>query len=267
MAYSYQPSIQSNYLLTGHFEQEVERKLMEWLIREKGQPVRTARLLWKKIKETLESRSARSPCSEEVVIWSAVQRIADEELIKLKAAMDKNFGLTEDAFSDLADSLRGGDDGLFEQIFLQHFESCMSYLKRQYKATHEDAYDASMHTLLEFHHRIRDGKIQYGNLRFLFTRMAGQYYFKWIKKENLTTELSDLDLADPPEDVDPEMLAVLDKAWNLLCDKCRGLLKAFYYDKKTLAEIAEAQEKDPAAIRKQKQRCVEKLRDSFTQQS
>ena len=124
-----------------------------------------------------------------------------------------------------------------------------------------------MHTLLEFHHRIRDGKIQYGNLRFLFTRMAGQYYFKWIKKENLTTELSDLDLADPPEDVDPEMLAVLDKAWNLLCDKCRGLLKAFYYDKKTLAEIAEAQDKDPAAIRKQKQRCVEKLRDSFTQQS
>lgn len=265
MTVLYQPSIPDNGASLRQFEQTAEQRLADWLTRERGQSARLATLLWKKIRDSVEIRFVKTQVYEENVIWTAVQRYADEELVKLQAAMDKNFGLTEDVFSDLADHLKSGDDGLFEQIFLQHFESCRNYLKRQFGASHEDAYDATMHTLLEFHHRIRDGKIQYGNLRFLFTRMAGQFYFKWIKKENLKTELGDVDIPDETDQLDPETLSTLDKAWDRLCDSCRSLLKAFYYDKKSLIDLAPQVGKEPAALRKQKQRCIEKLRDIFTQ--
>ncbi len=265
MTVLYQPSIPENTAPLRQFEQTAEQRLADWLTRERGQPARLASLLWKKIRDSVEIRFAKTQVYEEIVIWTAVQRYADEELVKLQAAMDKNFGLTEDVFSELTVCLRNGDETLFGQIFLQHFESCMNYLKRQYGAGHEDAYDASMQTLLEFHHRIRDGKIQYGNLRFLFTKMAGQFYLKWIKKENLKTDLNEIDLPDEPDQLDAETLTVLDKAWGRLCDNCRDLLKAFYYDKKPLAELASERDKEPAALRKQKQRCIEKLRDIFTQ--
>ncbi|MEM9848675.1 MAG: sigma-70 family RNA polymerase sigma factor [Bacteroidota bacterium] len=178
--------------------------------------------------------------------------------------MDKNFGLTKAQFDTLLSALQDGDEQLFEQVFLSHFDSCMQYLMRNYKASHSDAYDVTMDTLLVFHKRMKAGKIAYGNLRFLFTQMAGQHYRRWMKKVPVAKEAEDLLGVDLPElSLEQTDLQIFDEAWEDLGDHCKTLLKAFYYDNVSLNTVALQLDKKPAAIRKQKQRCVEKLRVLF----
>jgi len=212
------------------------------------------------------SLKAQFPLKEywkEKELWKEFRKIVHLQQYKLKKRMDKNFGLSEISFKVMLKELNEGNDALFEKIFLTHFKSCQVYLQRNYKASNEDAYDATMNTLIEFHDRLKAGKVTYGNLRFLFTRMAGQVYLKWIKKENITTSIGEIDLPETFDELDEESFKILNKAWDQLCENCQALLKSFYHEGIALNQLAESMEKSHSAVRKQKQRCVEKLRDLF----
>jgi len=176
---------------------------------------------------------------------------------------EKNFGLSANAFQALVIALKAEDETLYEKIFLAHFQDCMKYLQRKFQASQEDAYDATMDAMVVFCNRLKADKIQYGNLRFLFTQIAGQIYIRWIKKEQLNTNIEKVDLPAPAATIDKEALLLLNKAWAMLGEKCANLLKDFYYGGITLNEIALQSEKSPATIRKQKQRCVDQLRNLF----
>jgi len=174
---------------------------------------------------------------------------------------DKNFGLSEAAFKDLQSKLRTGDEQLFEHIFLRHFEPCLKYVVSEDKAPEDVAYDATMDAFLTFRMKVAQGKINYGNLRFLLTRMARQHYYKRAKKENSVS----LDLIQPPSET-PDMelgdstVELLQKGWKSLGEKCQKLLYAFYYLNQELKDIAAKTNRKPEALRKQKQRCLEQLR-------
>lgn len=200
---------------------------------------------------------------KEKKLWKEFRKIVLRQQYKLQKRMDKNFGLSETSFKVLLKELKEDNDTLFEKIFLTHFKSCQVYLQRNYNASSEDAYDATMNTLIEFQERLKADKITYGNLRFLFTRMAGQVYLKWIKKENITTAIGELDIPEAKEELDEESFMILNKAWDKLCGSCKDLLKSFYYEGTPLNQLAKNLDKSHAAVRKQKQRCVEKLRDLF----
>lgn len=195
--------------------------------------------------------------------WEDIGEFADLHLRKLEKLMDKNFGLTPVSFDQMSAQLRAGDDTLFERIFLSHFEHCIGYLRKYCGAGEADAYDSTMDTLLEFHRRLIAQKISYGNLRFLFTRMAKQIYLKRKKQHIGSATVEGLELWEEETGPDPEELRLLEVAWAKLCEDCRDLLKQFYYGGVSLKEIAGADARKPAAVRKQKQRCVEKLRNLF----
>ncbi|MCG8326954.1 MAG: hypothetical protein MI974_04670 [Chitinophagales bacterium] len=194
-------------------------------------------------------------------------RIDDNTSEMPDPALIKNFGLTAEEFDRLVNQLRRGNEDLFQAIFLAHFEDCMKYLSQRYGLQHEKAYDITMDALLLFRKRLLENKIHYGNIRFLFTQMASQLYLKELKRPSAKAEVSELQdlLYEETEYFDDEILSILNKAWDKLCDDCRGLLKRFYYHKSSLKEIAQEQQKNAAALRKQKQRCVEKLRQHFNQ--
>ena len=197
------------------------------------------------------------------VFQAASINIVARETNKFKRLMDKNFGLSEDSFNEMVELLKNGDEHLYEKIFLQHFNDCHVFIKRKYNASHQDAYDASMNAMLAFCRKLKEGNIQYGNIRFLFTQMAGQIYVKWIKRERKKEEIGDLDLAEELPHFDSESFEILEKAFAKLGDGCSQLLNAFYFAEKTLQDIAVGSDKNPSAIRKQKQRCIEKLRTFF----
>lgn len=253
----------SNYLTIDQFENLYFEEVLQKVVSESSLPFEEARKI---ITYCFQDLKAAFPLKEywkEKKLWKEFRKIVHRQQYKLKKRMDKNFGLSEASFKVLLKELNEDNDALFEKIFLTHFKSCQVYLQRNYNASSEDAYDATMNTLIEFQDRLKAGKITYGNLRFLFTRMAGQIYLKWIKKENKTTSIGELDIPESFEELDEESFKILNKAWEKLCDDCRALLKEFYYDGKALNQLAERMEKSHSAVRKQKQRCVEKLRDLF----
>lgn len=180
--------------------------------------------------------------------------------------LDRNFGLTESEFFALRDQLRHGDDSLYQRVFLTHFEECLQYLRNQYEVEHAMAYDATMDALLLFCHRLRAGKVQYGNLRFLFTQMAGQQLMRersegrrWLDLEEAPID----ELMDVDDDTQRAMQEAFDQSWPRLGGSCRELLANYFYHKVTLREIADEAGRSEVAIRKQKQRCMDKLRTLF----
>lgn len=176
----------------------------------------------------------------------------------------QNFGLDEKTFLQLVDDLREGNVVLFETIFLEHFEDCMTYVKRNYSASHDNAYDATMDTLIAFRQRLVDGKVHYGNLRFLFTRMASQHYMRQNKKQN--NIVYEIDEQTPDllnNNYSEEDTKRLNRAWQHLKAECQELLKQYFYQNITLSRIAEKTGRSAAAIRKQKERCQNRLIEQF----
>lgn len=173
----------------------------------------------------------------------------------------KNFGLTSTAFEQLVVDLKKNETHFFEQVFTKQFGETMVYLKREYSADHEDAYDAAMDALIAFRLRFIQGKLRYGNLRFLFTKMASQMYLR-NKKNTIRTLENDLAQEQYiPESEPQEVPQQFHLAWQKLGDNCKDLLTKHYYGKMKLLEIAEELSKTPATVRKQKERCVKKLKD------
>ena len=143
---------------------------------------------------------------------------------------NKNFGLTPASFQELLEALKAGEDEMYQRVFLAHFDDCLKYLKKNFGARHRHAYDAGMDALVIFYDRLKDGRIKYGNLRYLFTQIAVQNYLKFKKDDRRTTELTeDLELIDAPDiDIPPDALATFEEAWPKLGDNCKKLLKSFF---------------------------------------
>ena len=130
--------------------------------------------------------------------------------------LNNNFGLTEHEFDTLRLQLSEGDDSLFERIILAQFESCLRYLQRQYKLPYEKAYDVSMDALLAFRRRLVEGKIRYGNLRFLFTQQASHIYLKEIGRAPSVEKQKAAQsfLMQPTFELDEDERVQISQAWN-----------------------------------------------------
>lgn len=179
---------------------------------------------------------------------------------------NKNFGLTEQAFNNLLEALRKGNEQLFEQVFLTHFERCMSFLKMKYGAEHADAYDTVMWSLLRFRQILVDGKVVYGNLEAYFLRIAVTRYLKDLNagKEITTEHIPEMALLSDEEAADEETLDMLAKAWSKLGELCQKLLKGFYYDSTDLKSMTVLLgDSSEANTRKRKERCIKELRKYF----
>lgn len=179
---------------------------------------------------------------------------------------DKNFDLTEEEFNDLKAKLREGDDRLFKQIFLSQVEESIQYIVRQFSADYNEAYDCVIETLVNFHKRVAEDKVTYGNLRFLFTQMSSQYY-QTMKGKESKMKVVEEEFMGFPMDADnmysDEQLELLKSAWDELGEECQKILKMNYYMNMNLIEISEVTNKSHASVRKQKQRCKEALKKFY----
>ena len=182
-----------------------------------------------------------------------------------KDARGKNFGLSAEEFAELLEELQQGNNRLYEQIFLLHFEECRYYLCFYKDATPEEAYDIVMEVMLRFNYLLVAGKVKYGNLRYLFTLMAHQDFARSRKGTNRYKELKPelLELPDEKIGFSQQEYDILYRAFRSLGRNCRDLLEAFYFTRRNLKQIAEDEGRTATAVRKQKSRCVAKLRKQF----
>lgn len=166
----------------------------------------------------------------------------------------------------MVEQMRSGDYQLYEQVFLKHFPSCVDYVMFRCKAEYSEAYDASMDAMLDLCRRIKLGRIQYGNLRFLFTRVACQYCNQRKKDNQVLEELDGVEPEPARPDVPEELLDILEESLERIEEPCKSLLQQFYFYKQPLKELAALAGRTEVALRKQKQRCLAGLRSLFMKQ-
>ena len=96
-------------------------------------------------------------------------------------------------------------------------------------------------------------------------KRQSQFLTDTFKKKAKSSEIGESDRveATTDEEIDDEILDYLDVAWKSLGEQCSTLLENFYYKKIALKELAKIVGKSDAALRKQKQRCLEALRTYF----
>lgn len=249
------------------FEDSYKKQCLDWIKTNWDDLQEETLLLYDQVLQELNRSTTGDNIQTLSFFWKKFHTIGKKFIAKKKQMKDKNFGLSATAFNEMVAHLQEGDKSLYEKVFLAHFGDCVRYLQQKYNASYNDAYDTAMNTLIEFHKKLIAGKINHGNLRFLFTQMAIHIYLKWIaKKPQQVQDLASLDLADdPPIQLKEEQDVALNKAWEKLCKDCQELLRNFYYKGINLKLIAEEKDKTSASIRKQKQRCLERLRDYFFQ--
>jgi RNA polymerase sigma factor (sigma-70 family) len=184
----------------------------------------------------------------------------------MQSAPNQNFGLNPTEFDTLVQRLRAGDESLFERIFRKHFEECRRFLIFEKGVPSADAYDVTIDTILEFRDLLIAGKVQYGNMRFLFTRIA---FTDWLKRTGRKTpivEIDDLPLSIADEntiDWDEDSHAILAKAWQFLDNKCQEILRLRYYESLQIQQIAEMRGAKPNTITQESKRCMASLKQYF----
>ena len=179
---------------------------------------------------------------------------------------EKNFGLLEDEFINLTVELKNGNELLFKKIFLKQFEPALFRLMSKYRIPREKAYDMVMDTMIHFRKLLLADKIHYGNLNYLFHQIASQTYLKQIEKNKRIQSVGNFnEAALQSKSTDSEILEKLSIAWKKLGTDCQVILKHYFYDELKLYQIAEILNRKPEAIRKQKTRCVHRLRSNIRQ--
>lgn len=177
---------------------------------------------------------------------------------------NNNFGLSEDEFLKLKAELQNGDEGLFEKVFLSHFKETLKHVTIKYNANPQEVYDACMEAILNFRSLIIQDKVHYGNLKYLFQTMAAQKYLKVMtRKKKISYQPTLPEIIENQDNFSNEELEVLENAWSRLGRECQELLKLSFYEGKKSQDIGLIFNKSAAAIRKQKERCVNTLRINF----
>ena len=213
-------------------------------------------------------KKMEAPLKEYDLFVKAVRflKIECEASLPTEENLQKNFGLTKDAFKHAQNQLKHGDEDLIEKVYLTHFEKSVAIITKQTNCSKEEAYDSTMDALLEIRIDLTKGKIRYGNLQSYFTtRAINKYYKKQQKKKiDLVQYPPSMEFYEDEEDSDElierEFKEIVHEAIKNLGDECSYLLRQFYFEEKKLLEIANETKKSHQAVRKQATRCREKLK-------
>ncbi len=186
------------------------------------------------------------------------------QVLKIPNPKD-NFGLTKNEFEQFVDRVKDGDESLFIRVFNVHFKSSVRYIQNKFSISEEAAYDTCMDTLLEFRSKLKTGKITYGNVRFLYTKMAVHNYLDELKKKNKVGDAIQVFLGGKRDlsISESEFLSLLNSAIDVLDDSQRHMIKEIFYSGKDTEQIIEENEITYATFRKRKQRSIEKLKSTF----
>ena len=176
-----------------------------------------------------------------------------------------NFGLTKREFDQFLESVKNGDESLFVRVFNVHFKTSVKYIQNKFSISNEGAYDVCMDTLVEFRAKLKADKIKYGNLRYLFTKMAVNMYLDSLKRKKKVKNAISVFMGEHYKNnlEDKEFLAILNRSIELLEKPQREMIKDIFYHGKLKEQILEEYNITYDTFRKRKQRSLGKLKTVF----
>jgi|SRR5690554_1004945 len=170
--------------------------------------------------------------------------------------------------SSLAEQLQYGDRKAIEKVYTLYKAEFLVYASR-FSVSEEDAVDIYQDSMVSLYENIRSGKLtSFTSSVKTYLFAIGKYkIYNSLKVKTTTEDLSDYEflLKEENDDsflVQEENIEKVKIAYQQLGDKCREVLKLFYYENRSIEEIKDRLDytsKD--VVKSQKSRCIKQLKE------
>lgn len=168
----------------------------------------------------------------------------------------------------LIELIKQDDEKTIRLVYLENKKGFLLFANR-YKLNKNDILDIYQDAIIAFIENAKKGKIDFlkSNVSTYIFGIGKFMIFKKLKKEKITISENDflnLEYIDDENDDDLKNLQIilLQEAFGKLGERCKEVLKLFYYEEKKLEEIQEKlgySNKD--VLKSQKSRCLKQLKD------
>ena len=143
------------------------------------------------------------------------------------------------------DKIRNGDEEALVALYESNRKMVSSFIARN-NGTHDDSEDLLQEALIVLWERVRAGKFEYSSKlsTFIYATVKNIWLRRLAKaKREIPTDLNPDTSADPAESaldsmIEEEETRVVREALDKIGDLCRELLLLFYWEERTMEEIA-----------------------------
>nr|WP_295934281.1 sigma-70 family RNA polymerase sigma factor [uncultured Dyadobacter sp.] len=165
----------------------------------------------------------------------------------------------------LIQAIKNGNEKALGLFYKDNYGKIL-HLVLKNSGSDDDAQDVYQECMMEVVLQIRGGRLDQLSSR-LSTYLYSVCYYKWIDRLRQKGKMmqsgfdDDLQAAVMEEDESPPYLPALEKVLAQIGEKCMMLLKAFYYEKLTMTQIAaKLGFADDNSAKSQKNKCMDKAR-------
>lgn len=179
---------------------------------------------------------------------------------------------------DVLDSIRNGNDRVMEKVYFRYKEEFVSWTIKKFGISQDDALDHYQDTLTIFFEKVINGSIT-------VIESSLKTYLFGIGKNRVRQQFDDENRKERHGEglaehyrflaEDEDASVVFEEARNqtqglfeAIGEACKEILRLFYYEKKSMSEIARLMgHKSEAVSRTTKKRCLEKIRSKVKKPS
>lgn len=172
----------------------------------------------------------------------------------------------------LVAELKKGNNEVLGVFYEQHSSYCNRRLLKENKCTQEDAEDIFIESIMNLREKLISGReVAILNVRaYLYRTCHNMFLYRLKKSERLQHHHSEIErfyydsnyLQSEDGPFDPKLIAITNKAWEILSERCKDILYFFYVDKLGMKEIARLMDLSTSDVAKTtKSRCYKKLVD------
>jgi len=167
----------------------------------------------------------------------------------------------------LVSAIKSGDRQALLQLYRDNYMSVRNYISKN-NGRQEDAEDILQDACVAVWEKIRNNSLELNaRLTTLVFAISKNLWLKRLRKDSRQSPLSDViseTYSEESDLFDSQDLQLVVKMMNSLGEKCRMLLKLFYFDRRDMKEIAQIMEYNHADTAKaKKHQCFKQLQENF----
>lgn len=151
----------------------------------------------------------------------------------------------------------------FLELYEQLFPVVAAYISKR-GGSYEHAKDVFQDALIIYHEKVTLDSVEIENAEAYITQTSKYIWFRRFKESQYWVEIENFEesIASSVEEYEKPVQGKLIRFMQVAGAKCMNLLKAFYYQKDSLDDIAEEYGfSGTRSATVQKYKCLEKLRD------
>ena len=168
---------------------------------------------------------------------------------------------------EIYDGILVGDRRIMHYLYREYFPAIARHVQR-HRGQRTDAFDVFQDSVVALWANVKTGKYELRGDTRISTYLQGISRNVWSNRQRKEAKMRVV-TAEPPGKAAgpgeppgplPEAVEEMEVAFAQLGDKCRRLLRLFYYEKTPLAEIATLMGYTDKTAKNNKYRCMQQLR-------